>query len=109
MVQRSNRSALLCSPPLAEHLDFAPGGQVKAKVYLGIACCDPHTRETLHRAFDDAWVHIEPQVRPRADIEASRFKVAEIVLRLAKNGCRDPSAISREVVAYWDLPGPPRG
>jgi hypothetical protein len=67
---------------------------VKAKVYLGIACCDPHTRETLHRAFDDAWVHIEPQVRPRRrDIEASRFKVAEIVLRLAKNGCRDPSAI----------------
>jgi hypothetical protein len=29
------------------------------------------------------------------------MKVAEIVLRLAKNGCRDPSGISREVVAYW--------
>jgi hypothetical protein len=75
---------------------------VNAKVYLGTRCCDPHTREILFRAFDRAWEQIARDVsdHPR-DIEASRMVIAEIVLRLSENGCRDPSAISREVVAYW--------
>jgi hypothetical protein len=75
---------------------------LKAKAYLQTECSDAHTREVLETAFDDAWEKIAPDVpqHPR-DIQASRMKVAEIVLRLAKNGCRDPSAISREVVTYW--------
>lgn len=75
---------------------------MNAKVYLGIRCFDPHTREILFRAFDGAWEQIVCDVsdHPR-DIEACKMVVAEILLRLSENGCRDPSAISREVVAFW--------
>jgi hypothetical protein len=55
----------------------------------------------LHRAFDHAWEQIARDVSDNPkDIETSRMVVAEIVLRLSQNGCRDPSAISKEIVAY---------
>ena len=62
----------------------------------------PYTREILLRAFDEAWEQIAPKVSeyPR-DIKASRMVVAEVLLRLSENGCRSPSAISREAIAYW--------
>ena len=73
---------------------------MKAKVYLSTACCDARTRDVLLKAFDEAWTQIEHSVsqHPRA-AEAARMKLAEILLRLAKNGCRDPSGISRAAVS----------
>lgn len=98
---KSERPFLFSSARLTSKLQRQEE-RAKAKIYLCTASGAPHTREILLRAFDEAWEQIAPKIseRPR-DIKASRMVIAEVLLRLSKNGCRSPNAISREAVAYW--------
>jgi hypothetical protein len=60
---------------------------------------DPHQLRALYKAFDDAWARVAPDVssRPTA-IEATRLKLAEIILGLAKNSHLDPKQLADDAV-----------
>lgn len=69
---------------------------------------DPDQLKALYKAFDDAWARVAPDVsaRPKA-IEATRLKLAEIILGLAKNGNFDPKQVADAAVQLM-LTGPLR-
>jgi hypothetical protein len=69
---------------------------------------DPDQLKALYEAFDAAWARVAPDVsaRPKA-IEATRLKLAEIILGLAKTGNFDPSQLADAAVQLM-LTGPLR-
>jgi hypothetical protein len=72
---------------------------MKARQLIANASYDPDQLKALGKAFDDAWGRVSPNVsaRPPA-LEASRLKLAEIVLSLAKQGTFDPAWLADTAV-----------
>jgi hypothetical protein len=80
---------------------------MKARQLIANASYDPDQLKALGKAFDDAWGRISPNVsaRPPA-IEASRLKLAEIILSLAKQRNFDPAWLADSAVQM--MLAPPR-
>jgi hypothetical protein len=72
---------------------------MKARQRIGGASYDPDQIKALGQAFDAAWAQIGPGVssRPQA-IEATRLKLADILLGLAKAGNFDPQYLADAAV-----------
>ena len=72
---------------------------MKARQAIATGSYGPDQLKALGKAFDDAWDRIAPTVstRPKA-IEATRLKLAEVVLSLAKNGNFDPQRLADTAV-----------
>ena len=67
---------------------------MKARHVIGNGAYSPETLKVLFKAFDDAWDVIAPTITARAGaIEATRLKLANIILSLAHNGTSDPEQI----------------
>jgi hypothetical protein len=79
---------------------------MKARQLIDNAGFGPDERIVIGRAFDDAWDHIAPQVRPRPDaVETARLKLAHVVLSLAQAGGVNDSGLLTEAalkVMYAD-------
>ena len=72
---------------------------MKARQFIANANFDPDQLKALGKAFDNAWEQIAPQVSKRAAaLEASRLKLARIVLSVAKRGTLDPKELSEAAV-----------
>jgi hypothetical protein len=72
---------------------------MKARRLVASGSYGPDQLKALGRAFDDAWGGIAPTVsaRPKA-VEAARFRLAEIILSLARNGNFDPQLLADEAL-----------
>jgi hypothetical protein len=72
---------------------------MKARRLIANASYSPDQLTALGKAFDHAWGRISPNVssRPTA-IEASRLKLAEIILSLARQGRFDPQWLADTAV-----------
>ena len=79
---------------------------MKARRLIESASYDPEQLKALRKAFDDAWEQIAPEVSTRpAAIEASRMKLAQIVLSLAKNGnLNEPQQLTDAAVQLMQAP-----
>ena len=72
---------------------------MKARQLITGAAFDPDQLKAIKKAFDDAWTQIAPQISQRTDaIEASRLKLASIVLSVAKRGTLDSKQLAEEAV-----------
>ena len=72
---------------------------MKARRFIAKAVYGPAELTMIGKAFDDAWEQISPQVSGRAEaIEATRLKLAELVLSLTKDGTRDPGKLTEAAV-----------
>jgi hypothetical protein len=61
---------------------------------IGEAAYGPDTLRVLFKAFDDAWDVIAPTVTAKPDaIEATRLKLANVILSLARYDASDPEKI----------------
>jgi hypothetical protein len=70
------------------------GSAVKARQLIVAASYGPDALKVLFKAFDDAWEVIAPTITARADaIEATRLKLANVILGLARDGNSDPEKI----------------
>ena len=60
---------------------------MKARTIIGAASFGPEKLKAAYKAFDDAWERLAPEVskRPRA-IEVARIRLANIILRIVKEG-----------------------
>jgi hypothetical protein len=64
----------------------------------------PPPCSVIYKAFDDAWDQIAPAVSGRADaLEATRLKLANVILGLASNGARDARALADAAVQAMKL------
>ena len=72
---------------------------MKAGQLIAEAAFDPVQLNAIKKAFDDAWEQIAPGVSSRAEaIEASRLKLASIVLSVAKRGTLQPQQLTDEAL-----------
>jgi predicted RNA-binding protein associated with RNAse of E/G family len=72
---------------------------MKARGTIAGGAYGPDQLKALGKAFDDAWARIAPTVSSRAKaIEASRLKLAEVILSLAKQGNFDPQWLADTAV-----------
>ena len=70
---------------------------MKARALIGSATYDPATLKILFKAFDDAWDQIAPSVSSRPEaIEATRIKLANIVMGLVQDGGRIDAVLLRD-------------
>ncbi len=77
----------------------APSLAMKARQLLASSAFDPAQLKTMGQAFEDAWEQIAPQVSARAGaIDAARYKLAQLVLSLAKRGILDREKIKDEAL-----------
>jgi hypothetical protein len=77
---------------------------VKARQLIKGAVYDPAALKVIYKAFDDAWDQIAPAVSGRADaLEATRLKLANVILGLASNGARDAQALADAAVQAMKL------
>ena len=75
------------------------GAPMKARQFFANASYDPDQLKALGKAFDDSWERLAPHVSSRAEaIEATRLKLADIILGLAKNGNLDPQKLAEAAV-----------
>ena len=78
---------------------------MKARQLIEGATFDPAQLKTIGQAFDDAWEHISPQVSARAEaIEAARYKLAHLVLSVAKRGIVERKALKDEALRLMHAP-----
>jgi hypothetical protein len=72
---------------------------MKARQLIEGASFDPTQLKVITKAFDGAWEQIAPTVSPdpRA-VEANRFKLANVVLSLAKDGTQDAKRLTAEAL-----------
>lgn len=72
---------------------------MRARQLIASRSYGPDQLKALGKAFDDAWARIAPtvSVRPKA-IEATRLKLADVVLGLAKKGNFDPQWLADAAV-----------
>lgn len=67
---------------------------MKARQIIGAVTYGPDVLKVLFKAFDDAWEVMAPTISARADaIEATRLKLANVILSLARDGTSDPEKI----------------
>ena len=72
---------------------------MKARQIIAGGAYGPDQLKALGKAFDDAWARIAPTVSSRAKaIEATRLKLADILLGLAKEGNFDPQWLADTAV-----------
>ena len=72
---------------------------MKAGQLIADATFDPDQLKAIRKAFDDAWERIAPDVSSRADaLEASRLRLASIVLSIAKRGILEPKQLTDEAL-----------
>jgi hypothetical protein len=72
---------------------------MKARQRIDGAAYDPDQVKALGQAFDAAWAQIGPSISSRASaIEATRLKLADIILGLAKAGNFDPQYLADAAV-----------
>ena len=72
---------------------------MKARQLLASSAFDPAQLKTMGQAFEDAWEQIAPQISARAGaIDAARYKLAQLVLSLAKRGILDREKIKDEAL-----------
>jgi hypothetical protein len=72
---------------------------MKARRLIEGATFDPAQMKAIGQAFDGAWEQIAPQVSKRPEaIEAARYKLAQLVLSLAKRGILDPEELKEEAL-----------
>jgi hypothetical protein len=78
---------------------------MKAYQLIADATFDPDQLKAIRKGFDDAWAQIAPQISQRPDaIEASRLKLASIVLSVAKRGTLEPKQLSEEALKLMFTP-----
>ena len=67
---------------------------MKARQLIGSASYGPDVLRVLYAAFDDAWAHLAPthSATPLM-IEATRLKLANVVLSLAEPNSNDADSI----------------
>jgi predicted RNA-binding protein associated with RNAse of E/G family len=72
---------------------------MKARRLVASGSYGPDQLKALGKAFDDAWARIAPTVSSRAKaMEATRLKLADIILGLAKQGNFDPQWLADTAV-----------
>jgi hypothetical protein len=72
---------------------------MKARQLLASSAFDPAQLKIMGQAFEDAWAQIAPQISARAGaIEAARYKLAQLVLSLAKRGILEREKIKDEAL-----------
>ena len=72
---------------------------MKAQQMIEGATFDDKQLKAIKKAFDKAWDQISPQISKRPDaIEASRMKLATVVLSIAKRGLLDPQQLTDEAL-----------
>ena len=76
------------------HSPLHPEPKLEAKRLIGQATYGPEILSVLFQAFDEAWATLEPTCgqNPLA-IRATRLKLANAVLSLARQDVRDASTI----------------
>jgi hypothetical protein len=80
-------------------------GAMKARQLIADATFDPTQLKAIRKAFDDAWEQIAPQISQRPDaIEASRLKLASIVLSVAKRGTLDSKQLAEDAMKLMFTP-----
>jgi hypothetical protein len=78
---------------------------MKAHQLLARSAFDPAQLKTMGQAFEDAWAQIAPQISARAGaIDAARYKLAQLVLSLAKRGILDREKIKDEALRLMQKP-----
>lgn len=78
---------------------------MKARQLIRCASYGPDEVKALGKAFDDAWARLAPSVGDRTEaIEAARFKLAEVVLGLARRGDFDPQGLADAAVQVMQAP-----
>lgn len=72
---------------------------MKAHQLIACAAFDPAQLKSMKQAFDDAWEQIAPQIstRPKA-IDAARFRLAQLVLSVAKRGILERDKLKAEAL-----------
>ncbi len=72
---------------------------MKARQLIEGATFDDKQLKAISKAFGDAWEQIAPQISKRpAAIEATRLKLATIVLSIAKRGTLEPKQLTVEAL-----------
>jgi hypothetical protein len=72
---------------------------MKAHQLIEGATFDDKQLKAISKAFNDAWEQIAPSVSSRAEAtEASRLKLATIVLSVAKRGILEPKQLTVEAL-----------
>ena len=72
---------------------------MRARQLIAGATFDPDQLKVIRKAFDDVWAQVAPQISRRPDaIEASRLKLASIVLSVAKRGTLDYKQLAEEAM-----------
>jgi hypothetical protein len=72
---------------------------MEARRRIQNASYGPSELKALGKAFDDAWRRIAPGISNRpAALNAARFKLADILLALARQGNFDPQRLADEAV-----------
>jgi hypothetical protein len=78
---------------------------MKARQLIEGATFDPPQLKAIGQAFDDAWEQIAPQISQRPDaIEAARYKLAHLVLSVAKRGILEREALKDEALRLMHAP-----
>ena len=72
---------------------------MKARQLIARAAFDPAQLKSMGQAFDDAWEQTAPQISARpAAIDAARFRLAQLVLSLAKKGILEREKLKDEAL-----------
>jgi hypothetical protein len=72
---------------------------MRARQSIGSASYGPDELKILFKAFDEAWEIIAPTTSGRAGaIEATRIKLANVILGLASGGERDVAVLKSAAV-----------
>ena len=72
---------------------------MKARQQIEGATFDPAQLKAIGQAFDDVWEQIAPEVSARAGaVEAARYRLAHLVLSVAKKGILERDKIKDEVL-----------
>jgi hypothetical protein len=64
---------------------------------------DPETIRLLTSAFEDAWREIDRSASIGPDVDATRDKLARLIIAAAQGGQRDPIKLRDDAIAFFRL------
>jgi hypothetical protein len=79
---------------------------MKARQLITDAGLDTSTRKTVDRAFDQAWSIVAKNYQSPLAVEAARLKLANILVSLAREGCKDPGRMADQAVRTFLIDDP---
>jgi hypothetical protein len=83
---------------------------MRARQSIGSASYGPDELKILFKAFDEAWAAIAPTTSGRASaIEATRIRLANVILGLASGGERDVAVLKSTAIQIMSRPSAATG